>query len=109
VAEHDEAEPTWLTPLWQAASENWANEAMHKAILAACQSPERLAEVARRYRTVLDDPVREPMAKRQLEAIVGLAFAQLERRSAPPEKSRAWHWLFLLLLLAVVVAVARTL
>jgi hypothetical protein len=109
VAEHDDAEPTWLTPLWQAASENWTHEATHKAILAACQSPERLAEVARRYRAALADPVREPMAKRQLDAIVGLAFAQLERRSAPPAKTRAWHWLFLLLLLAGVVAVARML
>jgi hypothetical protein len=105
----DENDHAWLTPLWDRAQANWTDAAVHKAILAQCQTADRLAEVARRYRQQAEDPERAGVARQQLDAIVGLAFAQLAPRSAPPEKSRIWQWLWLFLLLAGVVALAREL
>jgi hypothetical protein len=96
----------WLDPLWQAAEANWADPAIHQAILAQCDSPDRLAEVARRYRRVIADPERAPVARQQLDQVTGLAFAQLTPRSPPPDRRRTWLpvWLFLLLLGAVALA-----
>lgn len=98
----------WLAPLWRAAEGDWDNAAIHQAILGQCDTPERLAEVARRYRAVADDPERSLVARRQLDAIVGLAFAQLTPR-APTDRRRRWHLLWLFFLLAGVVALARQL
>lgn len=97
----------WLEPLWSAAQQGWENEAVHRAILVLCDRPERLAIVARRYREAAADPARTQTARRQLDAITALAFAQLTPRERPREPGRVWKVLLILLFLAGSFALAR--
>lgn len=97
----------WLEPLWSAAQREWQNEAVHRAILVLCDRPERLAVVARRYRDAEADPARSKTARRQLDAITALAFAQLAPRERPRDPGRGWKVLLILLFLAGSVLLAR--
>jgi hypothetical protein len=107
--EERDGDASWLDPLWAAALANWDEEAPHRAILAQCEAPGRLALAARRYRGVADQPEREPRAKKQLDAIAALAFAKLAPRPRPAESGRIWRILLLLLLVLATLLVIRQL
>jgi hypothetical protein len=100
----ERAPPEWLLLLWNQVEARWDDEAAHRAVLAVCDTPERLMLVARHYRALETDPERSVLARRQLDAITALALARLTVPARPPETSKRWKMAWLLLLLAGVVA-----
>jgi hypothetical protein len=59
--------------LWTRVEEGWSDEAAHDAYLAAMTELGRLGDAAARYRGLVDDPARGPVARKRLARIVILA------------------------------------
>ncbi len=76
-----------LDALWERARTNWADEKAHAAILEHALRANLLPEVAGRYRALVDDPVRGPVAKKRLDAIV-LAATNLLLSTKTPKRGQ---------------------
>jgi hypothetical protein len=98
-ASESSAEP-WLDVLWERLESDWSSEAAHRALLAQCDSPARLAAVARRYRVASRDGARATVAKAQLDRITGLALGHLHPRAPTKAGGHGWKiaWIVVLLL-----------
>lgn len=94
----------WLDVWWLQLEADWSNEAAHRALLSQCDSPARLAAVARRYREASCDAGREALAKSQLERITGLAFGHLTPREPPKAAGHAWKIACIVMLLLGIAA-----
>jgi hypothetical protein len=66
-----------LETLWGRALETWDDETKHVAVLQYAAQSEAMPELASRYRALVDDPARGPMARRRLDAIVAKATAMM--------------------------------
>jgi hypothetical protein len=84
-------EPDALDVLWDAVRASWTEPKRHQAFLVYCQERDRLAEAARRYRSVgADDAATEEekaVAEQKLKSITALALAKLANDKAPPTGS----------------------
>jgi hypothetical protein len=91
----EEAEASSVDPLEAAFAEldaHWDDPAAHKKVLALGDALERLGDVGKRYRAIRDaHPERAEVAKKQIDALFGLAMtrvARTEKTDAKPTKSR---------------------
>lgn len=86
----DEADP--LLAAFRELETRWDDPAAHKKVLALGDTLDRLAEVGKRYREIeAEDPARAEGAKKQIDALLGLALtrvAQTEKTTIKPTKSR---------------------
>jgi hypothetical protein len=71
---------------------SWDDAAAHKKILALADALDRLAEVGKRYRAIeAASPERAEVAKKQIDALLGLAMSRVkatEKTELKPTKSR---------------------
>ena len=74
-----------LEALWKNALDSWDNEAAHRAFLDYCQSHDALDEAAMRYRGMMGDRDRGPVAEKRLTAVLMLAMSKLEVSRAEPK------------------------
>jgi hypothetical protein len=72
--------------LWKSVLDHWQDERAHSAFLEYCQSSEKLAEAAARYRGMKGDRERSAVAEKRLAGIAIVALAQLHasRSKAAP-------------------------
>jgi len=63
--------------LWKSVLDHWDDERRHGAFLEYCQTSERLAEAAARYRGMKGDRDRSAVAEKRLSGIAIIALAQL--------------------------------
>jgi hypothetical protein len=83
----DRARAVTLDALWTHVAAQWDDERPHRAVIEFASRTENLAELAGRYRALVDDPRRGPMAKRQLDAVVAAATSLLWSAKTPaPQK-----------------------
>jgi hypothetical protein len=86
----DEGDP--LAAAFAELDASWDDPAAHKKVLALADALERLAEVGKRYRAIRDsDPARADVAKKQIDALLGLAMTRVtrtEKTDAKPTKTR---------------------
>jgi hypothetical protein len=76
-----------IEALWKRVSEAWDDERTHAALLDCALRAEALPEIARRYRSLLDDPAKAPIAKARLDAIVVAATNLLaSNKTRKPER-----------------------
>jgi hypothetical protein len=80
----------WIDALWQRALEAWDDEARHVALLDHALRAEALAEIAARYRSLLDDVEKGPRAKERLDAIVLAATSLLVSKKSPTPGRTPW-------------------
>ncbi len=85
---NDELPDPALEALWKQVVEDWDNDKAHAAYLEHCNAKNRLAEAASRYRGMAGDRERGESSEKRLQAVLALAFAQLEVLRSPPEESR---------------------
>jgi hypothetical protein len=72
-----------LEALWQRALDAWDDEKVHAALLEHALRATELPEVAGRYRALLEDPDRGPVAKKRIDAIVVAASSMLLSTKTP--------------------------
>jgi hypothetical protein len=72
-----------IDALWKRALEGWGDDAVHATLLDHALRSEELPEIAGRYRALLDDPVKGPKARKQLDAIVIAATNMLLSMKTP--------------------------
>ena len=73
--------------LWKNVLDRWQDERAHGAFLEYCQTGEKLAEAAARYRGMKGDRDRSAVAEKRLAGIAIVALAQLHAtrsQAAPP-------------------------
>jgi len=73
--------------LWKSVLDHWQDERAHGAFLEYCQTSEKLAEAAARYRGMKGDRERSAVAEKRLAGIAIVALAQLHAsrsKAAPP-------------------------
>lgn len=101
-ARSEDAEPDdpVLEALWSRVLSAWDDDAPHAAALEHALREERLGDLAGRYRTLVDDPVRGPRAQRRLDAIVAAAMTVLESLKTPPPTRPPWQMTAVAALLA---------
>ena len=79
----DEPTDAVLEALWKRALEAWDDEKAHAALIDHALREQQLPEAAGRYRTLVDDPDKGPLAKKKLEAIVLAATQMLMAMKTP--------------------------
>lgn len=97
-----------LDALWTGAINDWDGEQRHLRLLEHAQKNGLLLEVARRYGTVRDDPVRGAIARKRLDAIALVATHELLATRTVPGSGRppTWLWALGLLICAALLTVA---
>jgi hypothetical protein len=70
--------------LWQATLDDWDNPKLHDLLLTQAESAPQLASLAGRYRRLLDDATRKPVAEAQLKKIAAAAMARMDVQAAAP-------------------------
>ena len=85
VSDDDELEPgdAVMEALWKRVLEAWEDEKTHAALIDHAVREQRLPEAAGRYRRLVDDPDRGPVAKKKLDAIVVAATQMLMAMKTP--------------------------
>jgi hypothetical protein len=79
----EEARDPVLEALWSHVLEAWEDERAHAVLLDHALYAEALPEVAGRYRKLVDDPDKGPLAKKRLDAIVVAATGLLLSMKTP--------------------------
>jgi hypothetical protein len=79
----DEAKDALLEVLWANAVERWADDAVHSAVLDHALKTQALPELAGRYRALLADPEKAPIARKRLDGIVVAATSMLDSLKTP--------------------------
>jgi len=79
----DEAQDPVLDALWVRVLEAWDDDRAHAALLDHALRSQSLPEVAGRYRTLVDDAEKGPLAKKRLDAIVIAATHMLWSMKTP--------------------------
>jgi hypothetical protein len=82
LPEADPKDPT-LEALWSRALDAWDEESVHAKLLDHAMRTDALPEIAGRYRRLLDDAAKGPLAKRRLDAIVSAATTLLFSMKTP--------------------------
>jgi hypothetical protein len=73
-----------LDALWTRVLAAWDDDATHAALLDHALRAQALPEIAGRYRALVDDPDKGPLAKRKLDGIVVAATQMLMSIKTPP-------------------------
>jgi len=89
VQDDDPTDPV-LDALWNRATEAWDDDKTHAALLEHALRAELLPELSGRYRVLVDDPDRGPVAKKRLEAIVLAATQMLMSMKTPAPGKVPW-------------------
>ncbi len=79
----DDPKDAVLEALWGRVLEAWDEDRAHAALLEYALRSQELPEVASRYRALLDDPQKGPLAKKKLDAIVTSATSMLWSTKTP--------------------------
>jgi hypothetical protein len=79
----DDAKDAVLDALWARALEEWGDDKTHAALLDHALRSQSLPEIAGRYRALVDDAEKGPLAKRRLDAIVLAATQMLWSMKTP--------------------------
>ncbi len=79
----DAVEDAVLDALWARTLAAWADEKVHAALLDHALRSNGLPEIAGRYRALVDDPERGPIAKKRIDAIVLAASSMLQSTKTP--------------------------
>ncbi|HEV3194105.1 MAG TPA: hypothetical protein VGY54_26550 [Polyangiaceae bacterium] len=82
VPEADPKDPT-LEALWSRALATWDEESAHAKLLEHAMRTDALPEIAGRYRRLVDDAAKGPLAKKRLDAIVNAATTLLFSMKTP--------------------------
>jgi hypothetical protein len=69
--------------LWKSVLDHWQDERAHGAFLEYCQTTDRLAEAAARYRGMKGDRDRSAVAEKRLAGIAIVALAKLHATRSP--------------------------
>ncbi len=80
--DREETDPVFEA-LWKRVLEVWHDDATHAALLDHAIRAEALPEIASRYRALVDDPDRGPVAKKKLEGVVVAATQMLMSMKTP--------------------------
>jgi hypothetical protein len=81
-SDHEGSTPV-LDALWKRVLEAWDDNATHAALLDYAVRAQALPEIAGRYRALVDDPQRGPVAKKKLDGIVVAATQMLMSMKTP--------------------------
>lgn len=73
-----------LEALWRRALESWEEEKAHASLLDHAMGTGALPEIAGRYRALVDDATKGPLARKRLDAIVNAATSLLFSMKTPP-------------------------
>lgn len=85
------AEDDPLELMWARALEKWDDEKRHAVLLELALQTERMPELAGRYRALLGDVEKGPVAKKRIDAILGAATQLLMSMKTPkPTKNPPW-------------------
>lgn len=85
----DELLPSALTDAWAQLLDNWDDQDAHRRFVALCQTLGALAYAGGQYRSVCEQrDEREPMARRQIDAVVAAAALELMNFKTPSETRR---------------------
>ncbi len=79
-------------PLWARVTESWEDEVAHQHALSYALEHDRLADIAGRYRALLEDPVKSARAKKQIAVIVVTATQLLVATKTPARVEVPWRW-----------------
>jgi len=79
----DRASDRVLDALWTRALDAWSDDATHTALLDHALRAHALPELAGRYRALVDDPDKGPLAKRKLDGVVVAATQMLMSMKTP--------------------------
>jgi hypothetical protein len=79
----DEAKDAVLEALWARVIERWDDDAAHGAVLDHAVRTHALPDLAGRYRALVDDAERGPVAKKKLDGIVLAATNMLWAMKSP--------------------------
>ena len=79
---------------WSELQVSWDDEQAHRRFIAACATAGALPSAGRLYREVRDtDPARSAVARRQIDAVMAAALANLDLARAPRSTARRrLHW-----------------
>ena len=80
--EHEETDPVFEA-LWRRVLEAWHDDATHEALLGHALRAEALPEIASRYRALVDDPEKGPVARAKLDGVVVAATQMLMSMKTP--------------------------
>jgi hypothetical protein len=83
LAADDATSDPLLDALWNGVLDAWDDERAHAALLDHALRVHGLPEVAGRYRALVDDEVKGPLAKKKIEAIVVSATSMLWSTKMP--------------------------
>lgn len=101
MSDEPEAEPTpdaEPTPeatfegVWKRVLEAWDDDTTHHAALVHALKTESLAEIAGRYRELLDDPDRGALAKKKIDGVVVAATQLMLATKTQPREKVPWQW-----------------
>jgi hypothetical protein len=73
--------------LWRRVLDAWSDDRAHAALLEHALRTESLPEIAGRYRALVDDPDKGPIAKKRIDAIV-IAATQLLMATKSPKPGK---------------------
>jgi hypothetical protein len=79
----DDAKDAVLDALWARVLDAWDDDKTHAALLDHALRSQALPEIAGRYRALVDDAEKGPLAKRRLDAIVLAATQMLWSMKTP--------------------------
>ena len=102
-----------LESAWAEVESHWEDDEAHRRFIALCAMQGALPTAGQRYRLVRDaDPARSERARRQIEAIMAAALANLDLTRAPRAQGRrrvVWigYGLSLFFLLYSLLAILR--
>lgn len=94
-----------MDTLWAKVLDDWDSPAVHDAFITASVESGTLGAAAARYRAQKENPEREALAKKKLEAVAFLAMQALEVDKTPPSKS-APRWVTLTAAIAAALGLA---
>jgi hypothetical protein len=82
VPDEETSDPV-LDALWKRVLEAWEDDKAHAALIDHALREQHLPEAAGRYRSLVDDPDKGPLAKKKLDAIVLAATQMLMAMKTP--------------------------
>jgi hypothetical protein len=78
--------------LWKRTLEAWDEDKPHAALLDHALKNEKLPDLAGRYRSLKDDPVKGARAQKKIDGIVVAATQMLMATKTPPRTKMPWQW-----------------
>lgn len=73
-----------LEALWSRALESWEDDRLHASLLEHATGTGALPEIAGRYRALVEDATKGPLARKRVDAVVSAATALLFSTKTPP-------------------------